>query len=106
MIHYFCMNCGETTVYTEIPYPNAKSWEVEKQYENVRCSKCHSDEVYRYRTLWDWLLFKWNSWKEGWELYESQNTYSKRKLKKMREVYTTNSHLPKYMLRQSIGAKK
>jgi len=87
MTHYFCMNCGETTIYLETPYPNAKSWEAEKQYQITRCSKCHDRKVYRYRTLWEWLLFKWTAWRRGWELYLTQDTYSKRKLKQRQIIY-------------------
>ena len=95
MKKYFCLNCGKTTVYVETPFPNAKKWEVHKQYQVTRCIKCHSEKVYEYMSLFEYLLFKFTAWKEGWELYGLQNTYSVYKLEKMRRQYLAKKDLLK-----------
>jgi hypothetical protein len=82
------MNCGKTSVYNDSSH-------------YVRCSKCNNIEVYEYMNLIEYLLFKYTAWRECWNLYELQTTYSKHALEKKRKKYLLNSDLSKQKTKQT-----
>jgi len=89
MVKYFCLNCGDTTVYIEERYQNLKSWEVDKQ-QILKCKKCNSSKIYKYNSILEKITNRIKAWIEGWEKYNNLY-YSKHKLKQIRKKYLSNS---------------